>query len=59
MKDMNEKSLKSRISNEKVLKMKRGIITGLLSVVLAGVLTTIMPFKVTADSSNVYLCWDK
>ena len=45
MKDMNEKSLKSRISNEKVLKMKRGIIT--------------MPFKVTADSSNVYLCWDK
>ena len=56
---MNEKSLKSRISNEKVLKMKRGIITGLLSVVLAGVLTTIMPFKVTADSSNVYLYWDK
>ncbi len=54
MKDMNEKSLKSRISNEKVLKMKRGIITGLLSVVLAGVLTTIMPFKVTADSPNVY-----
>lgn len=54
MKYMNEKSLKSRISNEKVIKSKRRIAIGVLSVVVAGVLTTIMPFKANADSSNVY-----
>lgn len=54
MKYMNEKSLKSRISNGKVIKSKRRIAIGVLSVVVAGVLTTIMPFKANADSSNVY-----
>lgn len=54
MKYMKEKILKSRISEEKAPRMKRRIIRGILSIALVGVLTTIMPFKVNADSSNVY-----
>lgn len=51
---MKEKILKSGISEEKAPRMKRRIVRGILSIALVGVLTTIMPFKANADSSNVY-----
>ena len=54
MKYMKEKILKSGISEEKAPRMKRRIVKGILLVVLVGVLTTIIPFKANADSSNVY-----
>ena len=54
MKYMKEKILKSGISEEKAPRMKRRIVRGILSIALVGVLTTIMPFKANADSSNVY-----
>lgn len=54
MKYMKEKILKSGISEQKAPRMKRRIVRDILSVALVGVLTTIMPFKVNADSSNVY-----
>lgn len=54
MKYTNEKSLKTRRLNEKVAGMKGRIVRGLLSIVLVGVLTTIMSFNANANSSNKY-----
>lgn len=54
MRYTKEKSLKSRRPNEKTSEMKGRIATGLLSVALVGVLTTIMPFNANANSTNVY-----
>lgn len=51
---MKEKILKSGISEKKAPRMKRRIVKGILLVALVGVLTTIIPFKANADSSNVY-----
>lgn len=48
------KFAKTRRKKEKTLRIINRIVRGLLSIALIGAITTVMPFEVNANSSNVY-----